>query len=172
MMRRVHGKPHKYHSDGRARVDPRYPAPGKWETFDTRLYNATLRYPWLVGAFLRLLLALLNSNHQEPMPIGNNDHVRNLWASRPAWARYLLWRLRNPWEDLRKCWLGFGRAFYGDRLWAIYVLASRRAEVTIFAPWRVPLFPAVTLYPGGQWEIFAGFKKRGLFSLSARRDSA
>lgn len=169
-MRKVHGKDNKYNDAGEVRVDPRYENPGWWETLDTRLYNATLEQPWIVGAILRFLLALAGSNHQEPMPIGNNPHVTNLWADKPQWVRYILWRLRNPWEDMRKFYLGYGLAFYSDQLWVVDVADNKYTTTKIYAPWGAPVFPNIYVYLPANWEFFIGFKKRGMFSISLRKD--
>ena len=168
-MKKIKGKPHRYNNGWSIKYDSRYSEYNFWNTLDSDLYNETLNYPKPVGSILRFGLTLLSSNHQEPMPVGNNSHVMNLWSDKPSWFRYIMWRIRNPWEDLRKLYLGFGWAFYQDKLWYIPLIENDKVDLKIYAPWKVPLFPSFYLFHGN-WEFFIGFKKRGMFSISIRRE--
>lgn len=172
MFQKVNGKSYRYLPDWSVTYDSRYEELNFWNTLDADLYNRTLNYPKPIGTILRVLLAILLSNHQEPMPVGNNDHVMNLWRNKPNWFRYMMWRVRNPWEDLRKLYLGFGWAFYKGKLWYIPVIDNEYIRIRLYAPYKAPLFPEIYVFPFRKWEFFIGFKKRGMFSISLRNDGS
>lgn len=172
-LERVEGKTARYDENWRCSYDPDFEYHGIeldfWAKLDTDLYNWTLKFPFPIGTFFRILFSILGMNHRNPVPISSSHHVAHLWWNRPQWQRYILWRVRNPWEDLRKLYLGFGWAFYSDKLWRFVIYESNKVTIDLFAPYKIPVFPHIELLLFDRWfEIDIGFKKRGCFSLSAR----
>lgn len=172
-FKKIDGKTERYRweNDDVARYESEYRKDdteelGWWEKLDTRVFNWTFKFPIPIGTVLRIFFAFLNMNHRNPMP----THLR-MWDDKPQWKRWLLWRMRNPWEDLRKFYLGFGWAFYTDRLWYLQPYKNGFTEFRVYAPWKIPIFPyfqkKLFLF-GREWDFRIGFKKRGLFSVTFR----
>jgi hypothetical protein len=148
-----------------------------WNRLDTDLVNATWKYPQPIGGIMRIGLALLGSNRVDPYPSGSRDKVRNWLSDYPRWVRYLAWHtIRNPWQDLLKYYLGFGYAFYNDRLWIAYygkhdtevwkdlIIGFYLAKFN-WCPVKIP-FPIIEIRPQPDVKLpvrfVFGYKKRGL----------
>jgi len=174
-MKRIKGKTARYDEYWHCCYDPDFEDHGIeldfWSKLDTDVYNWTLKYPVPLGTVLRIGCCILNMNHRNPVPISSSEHVAYLWWSYPQWLRWVLWRtVRNPWEDLRKLYLGFGWAFYADKVWAVDLVNKRKKfRIRIYAPWKIPLFPQLDWYFWGM-QLTTGWKKRGVLSLSFRRE--
>ncbi|MFW6177360.1 MAG: hypothetical protein ACOC43_03235 [Desulfohalobiaceae bacterium] len=137
-----------------------------WTTLDSKLVAWSYYLPSILGSLARVALALLGSNRYEPMPIGNREHVNTLWAGKPGWYRWLRWHIRNPWEDLKRFYLGFGQA--EDVRWhGITEHFGFWLALFHFLPFRIP-FPYYKNKVWG-WELMLGWKSRGVLSLTVRR---
>lgn len=172
-FKKIDGKPDRYNEDWTINYSWKYEFHGIemtwWDKLDCDLYNFSLKLPQPLGFLFRFLMAILGSNHRHPMPMSKQEDVAYLWWDKPNWVRYLLWHYyRNPWADLRKLYLGFGWAFYADKVWYIPLITTKRIRFWIKAPWKIPLFPHFE-WDNGTWEFDIGFKDRGIFSLSFRR---
>ncbi len=183
-FKRIDGKTERYRweNDDVARYEGEYRKDNTkeldwWERLDTDVFNWTFHFPGIkdlirgyvcipLGTIFRIIFCILGLNHRNPMP----THLK-MWDDKPQWMRWLLWRVRNPWEDLRKLYLGFGWAFYTDKLWYLQSYKNDFTEFRIYAPWKIPLFPyfqkKLFLF-GREWDFRIGFKKRGLFSITFR----
>lgn len=172
-MKKVDGKPALYNYDWTVDFHPGFERYNMeldfWTRLDHDLYNWTYKFPVPLGTIFRIIFSILMMNHRNPVPISHNEHVAHLWWDKPQWVRYLLWRVRNPWEDLRKLYLGFGWAFYADKLWRVELINKHKTKLYIYAPYKIPLFPYFEKVIGSM-ELAVGFKKRGLFSISFARD--
>ena len=136
-----------------------------WTTLDSNIVAWTYEFG-PSGVLMRILYSIIGcSNRYEPMPIGNRPGVYNLWQKWPPWIRYLLWRVRNPWEDLRKFYLGFACA---QKVESYQVTNNFKFWLATFpwVPFRIP-FP---YYKRQNFlEIMIGWKSRGILSLTIRR---
>lgn len=138
-----------------------------WTTLDSRIVAYTFNLPTIVGLPLRILYSIVGlSNRYEPMPIGNNERTNNLWKDKPDWLRYLLWKVRNPWEDLKKFYLGFANAessdWYGLTDHFGFWLAKFK-----YIPFRIP-FPYYKNEFDNGLELMLGWKSRGVLSFTVR----
>lgn len=125
---------------------------------DYRAVRATLRMPTAVAVPARVVLALLGSNRLEPMPAGGQS---GRWGDWPDPIRYLLWHLRNPFEDLRKYSLGFGYADPGS------IREQRISEHLRLWWWGFLPFPYYKRRIG-RVQLMLGWKSRGIVSLTVR----
>lgn len=137
-----------------------------WFTLDPKIVAWTYDIPYL-GVILRIIYSIIGiSNRYEPMPIGNCDHVIRLWWDKPDWLRYLLWKVRNPWEDFRKMYLGFT---YAEDVKQVYWAKHFCWWLAKFkwCPFRIP-FP---YYKRKLWgfQFMIGWKSRGILSLTIKR---
>ena len=138
---------------------------GFWVTLDSKIVAWTYNIP--LGIIPRVIYSIIGlSNRHEPMPIGNRKYINNLWKDKPSWIRYILWKIRNPWEDLKKFYLGFATAEdvtytqitdHFKIWWAKFSWCS----------FRVP-FPYFT-WEGNYVELKIGWKSRGILSFTVRR---
>jgi len=137
-----------------------------WTTLDAKVVAWTYEFG-PSGILFRILYAILGiSNRYEPMPIGNKSEINNLWSRWPPWIRYLLWRVRNPWEDLRKFYLGFA---YARDIKTYQVSKHFKFWLARFRwiPFRIP-FP---YYKKQNFlEIMIGWKSRGILSVTIRKN--
>lgn len=188
---RIEGKP-RQNIDGKhekLEINPKYEEEHFWNTLDTKLVNWTYDQPSIIGIPLRFLFAIIppGTNRMAPYPTGSKDKVKNLWDDKPRWVRWLFWHLRNFMEDFRKYYLGFGKAFYEDRLWyaGFHVPKNSNPDsiwkefaLGVFLPkfkwlpFRVP-FPTMELRPWPDAKIpirfVIGWKKRGILSITLTR---
>jgi len=107
----------------------------------------------------------LMSNRLEPMPAGKNDKKHMDW---PAWMRWYWWHIRNPGEDLKKYFLGFGGAKRVSH-WDLW-----NNDWNFFRFWlaRFGGFPVPVPFPYFKHqkglELMWGWKSRGLLSITIR----
>lgn len=156
----------------------RYPHPTFWNTLDSKIVAYSFKLPFIFGTIVRILLSIIIvSNRFEPFPIGNNERITNLWSSYPDFIRYIMWKVRNPFEDLRKFYLGFGLALSVEEkiIWHKET-EKRKTKLSIWmpkfkeVPFRIPLFPYFKSSPkSGGFQIMLGWKSRGILSLTFRK---
>lgn len=136
-----------------------------WTILDPKVVAFTYKIPYL-GAVLRVGYSIIGiSNRYEPMPIGNRPGITNLWKDKPAFIRYIMWRVRNPWEDARKFYLGFAQA---EKVDSIQVTKNFKIWLAKFKkiPFRLP-FPYYKVV--NDWiDIRIGWKSRGIPSITIR----
>lgn len=137
-----------------------------WFTLDPKVIAWT--YNFRFGVILRILYSLFGiSNRYEPMPIGNRKRIVNLWKDKPNWVRYLLWRVRNPWEDFRKMYIGFS---YAEDVKEVWWTKHFRWWIVKFKniPFKIP-FPYYKVNNFSGFQIMIGWKSRGILSFTVRR---
>lgn len=133
-----------------------------WFTLDSKVVDWTYSIP--LGVILRIIYSILGcSNRYEPMPIGNNPEIINLWKDKSDFTRYILWRIRNPFEDLRKFYLGFACANDVQSQQFTEHLKLWWAKFD-FLSFRIP-FPYYKRH-FGNWRLMIGWKSRGIISIS------
>jgi hypothetical protein len=150
-------------------------------TWDRDLYEALRAHGWLGEALLFIAAALgpllylggglalggwawlyllpvlpVATNRLEPMPAGGQAER---WGEWPALVRWYLWHVRNPWEDLRKFYLGFG---YARRVTEQRLTAHLRIWWWGWLP-----FPYYKRR-AGPVQFMLGWKSRGIISLTVR----
>lgn len=138
-----------------------------WFTLDSRIVAWTYNIPYF-GVILRILYSIVGiSNRYEPMPIANKERITYLWKDKADWKRYLLWRVRNPWEDLRKMYLGFS---YTEDVKEVFWTNHFRWWLAKFSwcPFRIP-FPYFKVNDFFGIQIMIGWKSRGILSITIRR---
>lgn len=147
-----------------------------WNTLDSRVVAWTYNIPIpVIGLILRIIYSIIPfpiigmSNRYEPMPIGNRPHVNNLWKNKSPWKRYILWRIRNPWEDARKFYLGFATCndVKKHQITDHFVIWAPKFK---WLPFRLPTFPYYKRVIFG-FQLMIGWKSRGIVSITFRRKS-
>ena len=120
--------------------------------------------PWW-GWIALLPLLPLASNRLEPMPAGGKS---DLWKDKNKWVRWYLWHVRNPFEDLKKYYLGYG---YAEECVEQRLTENLKITWADFGKVKIPFPYYRNDNVFGKLQVMIGWKARGIVSFTVRNNN-